>query len=204
MYLYHYSSQPHTVLKTLRAQGHPDAFSEKYGPDYGKHISFFFERPPLAHLGALFENQHPFWYAGHKVFEHQVVLEQLKDFRYHLVESPEVMALFYDPKSDRLSDEAYFKKRTALEEQNGYQGTRIETLKKAIQKNKGQTRAQYLALPQRPNFEKIRLKYAATVPHLMLYPESGLIAVQKIEPVIIGNEAPALETLKSDTSFLQW
>ena len=41
-------------------------------------------------------------------------------------------------------------------------------------------------LKTRPNFNEIKFKYAATVPHLMLYPILGQVKPIDINKVVVG------------------
>jgi hypothetical protein len=55
-----------------------------------------------------------------------------------------------------------------------------------IESMKGLTVKKYRDIPLRKDFEKILFRYAPTVPHLMVYPEGGVLPVESTSEIIIG------------------
>lgn len=193
--LYHYATTSYDVLKTralsgevtpmMIKQGQEDmAFRKMPGPYY-EHISFFFEQPPIDKMSKIFGKVHPFWYPDHEIFEHVVSIDSLPAIKYLLTESPEVTAFFYDEKNDALSDEEYFNQVYAIRKKNKEIGSSIMSLRSVIQHLRGETVKNYLAMKDRPNFDEIKTKYAATVPHLMIYPSGGEIEVQTVNKITV-------------------
>lgn len=195
IFLYHYSAEKHNVLKTVEKQNkltsEEKAKWDKLAKDnfragvYYQHISFFFEPIPIDIISNIFNNEHPVWYSGNVLYEHKVSIASLGEFSYELTESPEINEIFYNPKYDDYSDERWEKLKDKILKENGYIGHDSASLINAINKNKGSIREAYKQLPHRSNFEQIKTKYAATVPHLMVYPETGTIEVSSINKVVI-------------------
>jgi len=196
IFLYHYSAEKHNVLKTVEKQNkltnEEKAKWDKIAHDsnragaYYQHISFFFEPIPIDIISNVFNNEHPVWRSGNVLYEHQVKISDLGEFAFELVESPEVTELFYNPKYDKYVDKRWYELVHHTLETNKYIGNTSEELIVAINKNKGKVRESYLLLPTRLNFQDIKDKYAATVPHLMVYSESGEVRVDKINRIVIA------------------
>lgn len=189
--LYHYAAEPHLTLMTRERQGlkTPDGVE----PGYEQTMSFFFERPPLEELGTIFGKDHPVWYPGSVVYEHQVPISRLGDIAYTLTESPEKTTLYYDTS---VSDSAYPKLLKEMELNHRYTGHTLEDLKQAISPNLNTVATAYRLLMTYPNFKEIKMKYAACVPHLMVKPKGGLVKVDTIERRVIGS-APVLQPKRS-------
>lgn len=193
--LYHYASTEYDVLKTRALTGEVTAEMVKQGKEdmvlrkkpgpYYDHISFFFEQPPIRKMSKVFGTTHPFWYPGHEIYEYVVDISALPAFKYLLTESPDVNDFFYDPKNDDLSVEEYYKQIDLIRRKNKEIGSTVSELRSVIQSLRGETEKNYLSLKDRPNFEEIRDKYAATVPHLMIYPQGGNIEILTTNVVVV-------------------
>lgn len=199
MNLYHYNKQAFPILKTLEKQG--TTLEVEGTPNYGKHISFFLEPIPYEFLGTIFGKDHHIWFPGNVVQEHTVVVKDIGGFTYSLVESPEKTVLFYD---ENISESLYIKKLTETIKENNYEGNDPKVLEKLQIKLKGTTREFYAKLPGRPNFEKIKNKYAPTVPHLMIYPESGIAPVRLHKQIKIGNKPIPKLNFESIVGYSSW
>lgn len=207
MKLYHYSKELYYDLRTLKARGieidKAGMNKRKYKlGDYNEHISFFLEPVPLDILGTIFKGTgHDVWVPGNELYEYEVSVSHMPEFKYDIVESPLTNDLFYNPKYDDIVDEEwidllYQKKKEAGE--IGY--SKREFLKVAPQ-FVGILREEYKKLPKRPNWDKIKLKYAATCVHVMLYPEVGIIKYDKQKKVKVGNKRVSLESLPLFTTW---
>lgn len=197
--LYHYSGSKHTVLKTRNAQGTHlspeklqaarESMEIHHDPGtYAEHISFFLEPVPLDKLGGIFGAHHHFWYPGHEIYEHVVDIASLPSFRYRVVETPLANDMFYKVDWDKLDDaeqQTFFQKLAEAQKAHGEIGSTVAQLRSCIRKFAGLTRKAYLALPGQPNWSEIKNKYAATVPHVMLYPEGGEVTVTDVEKVVV-------------------
>lgn len=201
MQLFHYSVERYGTLKTKEKQGtvteedrqkaiqeHRDYYN-KMGIDrpgfYFEHISFFFERPPLERMSKVFPSGHDFWFKGNRVFEHIVDSSSIGSFAFEIVEFPEKYDLYYN---DNIDTATYIVKLKEATESLGYIGKGNKALELAVENNKllNKTGYYYDLLKSRPNFDKIKNKYAATVPHVMLYPSTGIVRPFKIQQVVIG------------------
>lgn len=198
MNLYHYSKQKHSVLLTLEKQGliNPEdrkRAHEQYVKEcklykslrpgyYYEHISVFYERPPLNKISACFDNRHKFWVKNDVVYEHVINSQDIGNFVYEIVESPDKTRLYYDS----ISDKEYYKKLQTCISEKQLVGRNNESLEKALGEMSGLTEIYFELIKTRSNFEELLSKYAATVPHVMLYPMLGKIIPYKINKVVLG------------------
>ena len=199
MLLYHYSKEKHSLLKTLDKQGKVTKDERRKEEElyvkkcktykylipgyYYEHISFFFERPPIETMSSFFGEGHGFWYKGNPLYEHIIDSSKIGTFYYELVESPEKTKIYYN---DTLTDNDYFKELAKLTNENMYVGKNNNNLELVCERLKGTTLEYLELLKTRPNFEEIRFKYAATVPHLMLYPILGQVKPINVNKVTVG------------------
>lgn len=196
MKLYHYSNTQFDVLLTRRASGSPPLEGVKVSEDYMDHISFFFDPIPSKIMPEVFSKGHPFWYSGHRIYEHIIDVNELDDgIRFRVVESLRKTALL-----DKFEEEhnwvdnnpALLKKWKALIAEDmiksGEAGVSQTKLKIQIGKNTGLTASCFIAASQREDFHYGYNKYAANVPHLMLYPEGGQIIVREVNELKIGSD----------------
>lgn len=190
--LYHYSKELYTDLRTLENKGIVDdkegvKLIEKYYPDkYNRHISFFFNPIPLDIIGNIFKSaQHKVWYSGSKLIEYIIDINAMPEFKYDIVESPLTNKMFYDTDLDHLSDDEFIKLLYSQKIKTGEVGYSKRQFINNIDRFIGLTREYYLLLPTRVNFDKIKNKYAATVPHVMIYPEGGVIKYESFKHVIV-------------------
>lgn len=198
MKLYHYSQVKREVLKTLRMSGSEIVVSDRFDPyqpltayhpgAYVDHISFFLERPPIESLASVFKEGHSVWYKGNVVFEHVIETRDDNKFEFVVVETPERTDHYYDELYGDGDDEAWRAKELEILKKFGYIGEGSRSLERATDHLKGETLRAYQKLRGRPNFEQIRLKYAATVPHVMLYPDSGGVTVRSVTRLKVGDK----------------
>ena len=198
MKLYHYSKNKFSVLKTLRKQkdlsqeeiekGKTEA-KENFSPGpYYDHVSFFFERPPIESLGSIFEKDHHTWVTGNRLYEHIVDSEDLKDIVYCFVETPLALEMFYGAKYDSLSITEYLRLLKKRREDSGELGKDVKKMEHKAIELSGLTSACYQDIRKRPNWNELKNKYAATVPHLMIYSEKGEFPVKEVNRVTVGNK----------------
>lgn len=196
MLLYHYSKEKYNTLLTLEKQGaitkeerekEENSFiehSKKAGylrPGYYfEHISFLFEPPPLENMSTIFPPDHSVWIKGITLYEYVVDTDKIKGFQYEVVESPEKTNIYYD---DDLSISQYYRKLKEIIERNKYIGKSNKDLEEIGKRFVGTTTDFFNQIKDRPNYEEIKYKYAATVPHVMLYPYLGQIKPDRISKV---------------------
>lgn len=177
MKLYHYSAGKFDRLLTLNQQHKelgtkvPNKFPGQT-EEYGTHISFFFDKIPLDIIAGIFGHKHGVWRSHSELYEYVVDSTTIGNFKYHIVESPEKTKLYYDKS---LTDKQYDVELDKVEKEMGYWGRGNTVFEASAKPLVGGTRKAYMQLPHHPNFEQIRNKYAATVPHVMLYPDSGVV-----------------------------
>lgn len=193
MLIYHYSKEKYDKLLTLEKQRNitPEervkAMKAMVQGDhagmYFEHISFFIDPLPLDVIAGIFGGMHPVWQTGTNLFQYVVETSLLPRFKYEVVESPEKTELYYD---DNISTEEYYRRLKQLNKEKGYVGNGSTALTTACKPLVGRTREFYQQLSNRSNFDELKNKYAATVPHLMLYPDSGIIHYKNVSIVKIA------------------
>lgn len=203
MKLYHYHTSPLDTLLTKRKQGilsqHEISIAEEEAARlhlpgaYIDHISCFFDPIPSQMLGTLFGDFHQCWFNGNTMIEHIVDTADL-DTRviYRIVETPDKLQYLdslekTDDNPDWLKD--YYLNLNTIQERNGELGTLRVDLEKQIQIFVGTTSFFYREARKRPDWEENKLKYAACVPHVMLYPSQGRIPVRERYRIVIGEDS---------------
>lgn len=206
MLLYHYSKERFPKLKTKRNAGlltkeEIKAIDKKDrqrllpAHSYIDHISFFFDPVPSVILSRIFGITHPVWHTGSKLFEHIVDTALLEDdIIFEIVESDKKTKLFDDfaERTNWIDDDPALLKRWKLLELSkkmewGEIGSTRAKLELQIVENGGHLDKAFLKAYAREDFEWNRMKYAANVPHVMLYPRSGDIEVIGVNSLTIGN-----------------
>lgn len=205
MFLYHYSKEIRQTLLSKSASGvmkpieiklaRLEARRKPYDAlPYCDHISFFFEPIPASLLPKLFGKDHPVWVSGNKLYEHIVDVDDLPQvIPYHVVESKKKTALYDQFVIDNHweeDDPDLLHQWQILEDQKtrewGEKGNRRSELIKQISAHQGTIADNFREAVTRDDFEWNRNKYAANVPHLMLYPPQGAVKVFKVKAVTLG------------------
>lgn len=196
MLLYHYAKEPFETLRTRRHRGGVSVqeladeiagakFRHSPG-SYYDHLSFFLEPAPLKILGAVFQDvPHDFWVAGATIYEHIVDSRQVGDFKYQIVETP--LDLTYlnhwrdewdmDPKWDGPKSK-FFKDRAKAKLAVGEIGDGNVEFERVARKLMGRLPTEFIHAAKVYDRHD-RLKYAAGVPHVMLYPEHGELTLTR-------------------------
>lgn len=207
MHLYHYANKQFDSIKSKRTQGTATAEEIKKaeaearrilmpGATYVDSISFFFEPIPSEILGQLYGKGHPVWFDGNKLYEYEVKLDVLPArMLYEVVESEREMAALDKFVADHNwveDDPVLLKKWFAfiLSEKMkwGEYGDDVSKLKLQVKNNQGNIANNFLRASQREDFKENFSKYAASVPHLMVYPETGEIRYELMNLVTIGKK----------------
>ena len=202
--LYHYSAKTYfDFIKSRRAQGIVPSKEDLADQErrcrqtkspgiYDKHMSFFIDQIPRD-IPRYFGHRHEFWKTGATIYEHPVIINEDLDKNdpdglvtgYSLVESPYVVELRYN--TDFKNDAAvkrYFEKVQSLQRQHRDVGWGYQGLRDCIQRWKGKCNQHFEKLLTIPDFEEIILpRYAATVPHLLLWTPSGTLPVYQIREI---------------------
>lgn len=203
MYLYHYSKERYDALKTKRLTVTYSAeelaeiaattkFRSKPG-DYIDHISFFMGPLPAKTIGTVFRNaNHAVWVNGNELYEYVVSVHDLPDnFIFELVESPTDVKILYDTDwqyGDREWVRQYMKETSNRKLKSGEVGNDIPGLLRQMRKYHGKLEYYYQQSTLLSDWEENNQKYAASVPHLMLYPEGGIIPWRGINRITIGSD----------------
>lgn len=198
MKLYHYSDTRLTYIKTKGAQGKVSKlemkeadkiaeFMEEVGPYY-KHLSFFFDPIPR-NIAEIFGKGHNFWFEGNVIYEHVVDANDLIPFKWHLMEMSETIQLADTMKwGEGVSRE---QRRLQIRELNrhdkakGYVGETLESLEDAIEELDVVTAEAFIAERKRDKNRESFQQYAAGVPHLMIYPDDGMVKPISIKEITL-------------------
>lgn len=199
-YIYLYSKSLNKDIRSLRAQAtlttkELNELDEKYTRyfdqrPYTESISFFIEPIPTDIIGKLFGKGHRNWHDGNVLYEYCVDVDYLeKDILYSVVETPtavEFMDMHYDPNMTGKEFIEYARDKNQVLIKQGYVGEGVDNLVKAASKFLGTTRDYFIKARKRADADKTKMLYAASVPHLMLYPKGGIIRYSNDRRVVIG------------------
>ncbi len=146
---------------------------------YDRSISLFLEPIPLD-IASIYKGKHEFWQSGLELVQYELSINQLPaGIAWRLSESPEKTRLLYEKqdweaaKEDKSLIAKYVKEIKDKEKAMGYVGHGHDSLCKIVKRFNRKTRhyteeAAKIAekFPEDGGFKK----YAACVPHLMIYP----------------------------------
>jgi len=184
MKLYHYAHEKFPQLETLhyrqvKKEGvHASA-------DYGKHISFFFDPLDPIVLDQVYGDHHAFWKHGAQIWEHECDSHAFGDFTYYIAETPEKLELFYEYHANKITLNQYYRRLDPILKAHQYEGNQHQ-LDHAAAKFVGHTSRYQRDAHRYPNWEEVKNKYAACVPHVMLYPQLGFTPVRYTRQITIG------------------
>lgn len=196
MFLYHYSKDEYPKLKSLNLRKVEDG-DKDFPADpmhYGNHISFLFEKIPL-NLPSKTNNMFSQWQKGSKLFEHVIDTKDLPvDLIYLITETPEKTKLLYETQDwDKTKDNpaliAKYKEEIAvMEKKLNYSGTgRVDFVLNAKKFNSGILKhyVETMNLAKKYPDDGLLDKYAACVPHAMLYVGQTPIKVTTSKQVVL-------------------
>ena len=98
----------------------------------------------------------------------------------------------------------YFKRKNQLQKDLGEIGNSKSQLERQVSKYHNKTEHYYLLASKRYDFKENINKYAANVPHLMLYPKHGVINYSSVSKVVIGGDRNIAIENKQKPSFTKW
>lgn len=206
MKLYHYSTKLHKTLLTRLRQGgvslaevkrSAQEAKDNFNPDsYFKHVSFFLEPLPLKEIGDIFEGtNHPVWNNGQVLFEHIVESSALpKDMTYHFVETPALTEYWHKLEGLENASDTDWKKALEgaklLQLKNGEWGNDVKILDKVGRQLATGLLGYYQVSKASDHWITNQKRYAADVPHVMIYSDIGKFPVTQINNVIVGSAKP--------------
>ena len=198
-FIYHYSKgggDEFNILKSMRISKVIDIKEIKEFDDYAKQkgdigsyadsLSFLLDPAPLDVIAGVFKKQHPFWYSGAELFQYKVRINDLVAMPFEMVETPSKTALIDSITDEQWQESWYPEWRKIINDllvMMGDKGDKLKALKASIKRYQGTTRERYLMVTERADYEGLKTKYAATVPHLMVYPKNGLIKIDSVTRV---------------------
>lgn len=161
---------------------------------YERSISLFLEPVPLD-IASIYQDQHEFWQSGRELVQYEIDISDLPEgIAWRLVESPEKTRLLYEKQDweaameDKTLVAKYVKEVKDKEKAMGYIGHGHDSLRKVANKFNRNTKhymkeAVKIALkyPEDGGFKK----YAASVPHLMIYPGYKPINYQATKTIVL-------------------
>ena len=189
---YHYSKQRYSLLKSINAQKGMGLtkiiqYKEINNINYKDNISLFIDPIPLDIIGSLYKN-HPFWYKGNEIYEHEIITTDIPDeLFYWIVETPKRWAFWNNhiasknPDNDILFDR-YLKELFIYLSKIGEMGYNKNELIFKTKDFVGTTKDFYKKSAEKDPTTKL---YAPFVPHVMVYPKGGEIKVNNICKVIV-------------------
>lgn len=201
MKLFHYAPQRWNVLKTKRKQllvTERDIVLEtrknyRQIAPYYDHISFFFEPIPAKHMGYFFRGvPHRTWRKGAVLYEYQVDTDNF-DFGYMIVETEgDYNQLIKDwPTTATLSEAQierykvnYYKRKI----KTGEASKTKDNFEKMANPYVGKLLQNYIKASGLYEYEEEKHKYAAFVPHVMIYPKTGMIEFDSVKRITIDNQ----------------
>lgn len=218
MLFYHYSSKPYHSLQSRMKQGlvtqdqrnrelRSMAVKGEIAP-YSDNISLFIEPAPLDIIASVFSNRHEFWVAGRSIYEHVVDLNDIeRNITYELTETPDRGEYVDQFDWDVDDTEVYRKYHQAINKwmlSRKLAGRSRADMMAAINPYLGKTRSFYIATMSREDYEENLQKYAASVPHLMVYPSSGELSLLSVSKVTLGSKKVTRGNAVDVTKWMRW
>lgn len=202
MKLYHYNTCQFDYLQSIYGRGITSKDRKRLGDyvnnseglyAYVKNLSFFMEPIPLD-LPKILHNEHEFWLSGRMLFEHVVDTKDLNpNVPYRLVESTEKTDLIFNKQDwDRAEREnelvTLYKTQIAeLEEELELTGIGVSKMVKVASRYKNLRKSYqdaYKLYKKHPE-DKLFSKYAACVPHLMIYTAKDKVKVESVKEIVL-------------------
>ena len=193
MKLYHYSPIELTELKSKIARGIKSAGDHGI-KGYASSISFFLEPIPLD-IAEILKHEHDFWISGRELYQHEIDSNDLPlDVDFVLVETPDKTKLLYEEQDwDKAEGnpelvKQYKQEIEDLEIKKGYRGKGrmklVQTCKPFTKGISKYYKNMYTLHCKHPEDNLIK-KYAATVPHLMIYVGKEAVRVDEVKKITL-------------------
>lgn len=222
MNLYHYSSELYSRLETRAVsksmsekeirKARSDAASKPWFQlPYCDHISFFFEPIPASLLPRLYPKDHHTWRIGNVLYEYVIDIKTLPmRLKFEVVESPAILKRYDEFSIERNwteKDPVILKDWMLLENQLmrefGLYGESRSSLERVIPQFDKGISEYYIRASQREDFADNKYKYASCVPHLMLYPPSGIVNPTSVNQLILGTDKRTSVSIPTIPSWLR-
>lgn len=198
MKLYHYAVTKLPMIKSKGTQGivsklemkEADRLAkemEEIGPYY-QHLSFFFDPIPKS-IAKIFGKGHNFWFEGNVIYEHIVDADDLIPFKWHLMEMRETIQLAdtmtWGEGVNREQRRLQIRELNRHDRLKGYMGENLETMEEIVEELDIVTAEAFIAERKRDKNRESFQQYAAGVPHLMIYPENGMVKPRSVKELIL-------------------
>lgn len=220
MKLYHYSTELYDQLKSKRVSGTMTPQDLKwdkmlpYHPllrdvSYNDSISFFFDPIPSDIMDLLYGGKHPVWFKGNKLYQYEVELDMLpQKILYQIVESDRSMTALdtfeHDYKVKEWNAELltkWFNHINAEKIRWCELAKDLDKLKSQVFRFQNTTRDFFIKASKRKDFKDNFMKYAAAVPHVMCYPETGIVTYEVVRQITIGERGAKFIKRYEDKAF---
>lgn len=191
MVLYHYNAKLFKDIRSLALQA--DINKVSAAREYNHSVSFLFEPIPLD-IASILKGRGREWRKGMRLVEYEIDINALEaDILFHITESPEKTKLLYETQDWSMAKgnpqlvKQYLHEVTELEKDLGYYGQGKNNLIKGINRIPKGIRRYYteaVKLCDRENETAVYDKYAALVPHVMVYPTTP-IRVKRARNIVL-------------------
>lgn len=162
---------------------------------YDRSISFFLEPIPLD-IAKLYKGKHSFWKSGVELFEHVTTINHLAfDPFYYLAETPKKIEFLYEKQDwDSIEDaddpkiKTFLKEIQKMEKREHYRWKGRKEMLRVSKPFIGKARGfieQAAKLAEKYPDDGIMNKYAACVPHLMIYSGIDGIEVDNVSKITL-------------------
>ena len=201
-YIYHYSTELYENLLTREEQNkrglnvlsqedkidqdNKAKFRSRKYPYY-KELSFMIDKLPFdIILKGGFDPDHKVYKSGNAVYCYYVDVEKLPKMYWQLIESPVdsfMSKIFFI--NVNWYKKIFFRIKSLLKQIQRYETDDMDRLNIVIDKFKGTYPSSYTKWINSKEFEKQKHMYAASIPHIQLYPSNGEIKFDKVEKLIL-------------------
>ena len=199
-YLYHYSTERFEEIITREEQSKRgfNILSDQEKKDldkkanyrsskhpYYKELSFMIDRLPFdIILSANFSTNHKVYRKGNLIYEYKIRLEDLPQMYWQIVESPTDNLLSKLPWfENNLYKKSFFKIKSLLKKLQKYESNDMERLKEVVEEFEGTYPMYYKKWINSKKFNYQKNMYAASIPHVQLYPLSGNIKIDNVQKI---------------------
>jgi hypothetical protein len=201
LYVYHYSTEKFDKLLT-RHQRYTDGTLDltkedlekaennaKFRSDpmpYHSEISFMIDKLPFdIILEAGFDENHKVYKKGNTVYCYSIDINKLDpNMAWRLIESPVDTLMAKLPWfNSNFYKKNFFKIKAFIKKAQGYQNNDHKKLVKTVERFQNTYRKYYTRWVHSKGFAEQKNMYAASIPHIQLYPQDGVINIDKVDVI---------------------